>query len=184
MSDNSWNSALHTWVYIYFLKCYSIFHFFANTFFLLLTPPNLLLISWSPIFWEGGGGWSYLISRVFFVVYLIFWVDSLIPLKVVATLRIPFNCFMPILKFQFCILNNYYDNNNNNNWNLCSAISIHKIFKSAAHCHSLSHSQQRHNGRAWKGVFWDTSWRPDTMYNPSGVKEAHSIINIYINISL
>ena len=35
-----------------------------------------------------------------------------------------------------------------NNWNLYSAISIHKMFKSAAHCHSLSHSQQRLNGRA------------------------------------
>ena len=39
-------------------------------------------------------------------------------------------------------------NNYNNNWNLYSAISIHKMFKSAAHCHSLSHSQQRLNGRA------------------------------------
>ena len=37
-------------------------------------------------------------------------------------------------------------NNNDNNWNLYSAISIHKMFKSAAHCHSLSHSQQRLNG--------------------------------------
>ena len=41
-----------------------------------------------------------------------------------------------------------YNNNNNNNWNLYSAFSIHKMFKSAAHCHSLSHSQQRLNGRA------------------------------------
>ena len=41
----------------------------------------------------------------------------------------------------------------NNNWNLHSAISIHKMFKSAAHCHSLSHSQQRLNGRAWKGLW-------------------------------
>ena len=40
-----------------------------------------------------------------------------------------------------------------NNWNLYSAVSIHKMFKSAAHCHSLSHSQQRLNGRAWKGVW-------------------------------
>ena len=40
-----------------------------------------------------------------------------------------------------------------NNWNLYSAISIHKMFKSAAHCHSLSHSQQRLNGRAREGVF-------------------------------
>ena len=39
-------------------------------------------------------------------------------------------------------------NNNDNNWNLYSAISIHKMLKSAAHCHSLSHSQQRLNGRA------------------------------------
>ena len=38
--------------------------------------------------------------------------------------------------------------NNNNNWNLYSAISIHKMLKSAAHCHSLSHSQERLNGRA------------------------------------
>ena len=38
--------------------------------------------------------------------------------------------------------------NNNNNWNLYSAFSIHKMFKSAAHCHSLSHSPQRLNGRA------------------------------------
>ena len=65
-------------------------------------------------------------------------------------------------------------NNNNNNWNLYSAFSIHKMFKSAAHCHSLSNSPQRLNGRAWKGVFWDTSWRPDTMWNPLGVVEAHS----------
>ena len=35
-----------------------------------------------------------------------------------------------------------------NNWNLYSAISIHKMFKSAAHCHSLSHSPQRLNVRA------------------------------------
>ena len=39
-------------------------------------------------------------------------------------------------------------NNNNNNWNLYSAFSIHKMFKSAAHCHSLSNSPQRLNGRA------------------------------------
>ena len=32
---------------------------------------------------------------------------------------------------------------NNNNWNLYSAFSIHKMFKSAAHCHSLSNSPQR-----------------------------------------
>ena len=38
--------------------------------------------------------------------------------------------------------------NNNNNWNLYSAFSIHKMFKSAAHCHSLSNSPQRLNGRA------------------------------------
>ena len=38
--------------------------------------------------------------------------------------------------------NNNNNNNNNNNWNLYSAFSIHKMFKSAAHCHSLSHSQQ------------------------------------------
>ena len=44
--------------------------------------------------------------------------------------------------------NNNNNNNNNNNWNLYSAISIHKMFKSAAHCHGLSHSQQRLNGRA------------------------------------
>ena len=37
---------------------------------------------------------------------------------------------------------------NNNNWNLYSAFSIHKMFKSAAHCHSLSYSPQRLNGRA------------------------------------
>ena len=37
---------------------------------------------------------------------------------------------------------------NNNNWNLYSAFSIHKMFKSAAHCHSLSNSPQRLNGRA------------------------------------
>ena len=42
-------------------------------------------------------------------------------------------------------INNNNNNNNNNNWNLYSAISIHKMFKSAAHCHSLSHSQQRLN---------------------------------------
>ena len=36
----------------------------------------------------------------------------------------------------------------NNNWNLYSAFSIHKMFKSAAHCHSLSNSPQRLNGRA------------------------------------
>ena len=42
----------------------------------------------------------------------------------------------------------YTCDNNNNNWNLYSAFSIHKMFKSAAHCHSLSHSQQRLNGRA------------------------------------
>ena len=42
----------------------------------------------------------------------------------------------------------HHNNNNNNNWNLYSAFSIHKMFKSAAHCHSLSHSQQRLNGRA------------------------------------
>ena len=40
------------------------------------------------------------------------------------------------------------NNNNNNNWNLYSAFSIHKMFKSAAHCHSLSNSPQRLNGRA------------------------------------
>ena len=40
------------------------------------------------------------------------------------------------------------NNNNNNNWNLYSTIFIHKMFKSAAHCHSLSHSQQRLNGQA------------------------------------
>ena len=45
------------------------------------------------------------------------------------------------------------NNNNNNNWNLYSAFSIHKMFKNAAHCHSLSNSPQRLNGRAWKGVF-------------------------------
>ena len=34
--------------------------------------------------------------------------------------------------------NNYNNNNNNNNnWNLYSAISIHNMFKGAAHCHSL-----------------------------------------------
>ena len=43
---------------------------------------------------------------------------------------------------------NSYNNNNNNNWNLYSAFSIHKMFKSAAHCHSLSNSPQRLNGRA------------------------------------
>ena len=42
----------------------------------------------------------------------------------------------------------YNNNNNNNNWNLYSAFSIHKMFKSAAHCHSLSNSPQRLNGRA------------------------------------
>ena len=42
--------------------------------------------------------------------------------------------------------NNNNNNDNNNNWNLYSAISIYKMFKSAAHCHSLSHSQQRLNG--------------------------------------
>ena len=41
----------------------------------------------------------------------------------------------------WALVNN--NNNNYNNWNLYSAISIHKMFKSAAHCHSLSHSQQR-----------------------------------------
>ena len=40
------------------------------------------------------------------------------------------------------------NNDNNNNWNLYSAISIHKMFISAAHCHSLSRSQQSLNGRA------------------------------------
>ena len=43
-----------------------------------------------------------------------------------------------------------FNHNNNNNWNLYSAISIHKM-------------STRLNGRAWEGVFWDTSWRPDTM---------------------
>ena len=43
---------------------------------------------------------------------------------------------------------NNNNNNNNNNWNLYSAFSIHKMFKSAAHCHSLSNSPQRLNGRA------------------------------------
>ena len=76
--------------------------------------------------------------------------------------------------------NNDNSNNNDNNWNLYSAISIHKIFKSAAHCHSLNQSQQRLSGRAWKGVFWDTSWRPDMMYNPPGVVEAHSIISVHL----
>ena len=45
-----------------------------------------------------------------------------------------------------------FNNNNNNNWNLYSAFSIHKMFKSAAHCHSLSHSQQRLNGRAFHNL--------------------------------
>ena len=35
-----------------------------------------------------------------------------------------------------CMFNN---NNDNNNLNLYSAISIHKMFKSAAHCHSFIH---------------------------------------------
>ena len=44
-------------------------------------------------------------------------------------------------------------NNNNNNWNLYSAFSIHKMFKSAAHCHSLSHSPQRLMGEPEKACF-------------------------------
>ena len=60
--------------------------------------------------------------------------------------RLPRNSSPKQLKFE-------PDNNNNNNWNLYSAISIPKMFKSAAHYHNLSHSQQRLNGRTWKGVF-------------------------------
>ena len=49
--------------------------------------------------------------------------------------------------------NNNNNNDNNNNWNLYSAISIHKIFKSAAHCHSLSDSQQSPMGEPEKVCF-------------------------------
>ena len=48
-----------------------------------------------------------------------------------------------ILNYMMIINNNNDNNNNNNNsWNLYSAISIHKMFKSAGHYHSLSYSQQ------------------------------------------
>ena len=33
--------------------------------------------------------------------------------------------------------NNNNNNNNDDNWNLYSAISIHEMFKSAAHCHGM-----------------------------------------------
>ena len=52
---------------------------------------------------------------------------------------------LPFLTFNKIIINS---------WHLYSAISIHKMFKSAAHCHCLSNtcSPQSLSGRAEKGV--------------------------------
>ena len=73
------------------MKWHSNLHFLPTNIFYLL-PPTCFLFFEVPYF-DRGGGWSYLISRAFFIVYLIFLSWFLNPLKSCRNIKNAFQLF-------------------------------------------------------------------------------------------